>query len=733
MTITNSALAQKLDLVATGWQNFVVQQINWLTSTEATVTLTDPYDATISVVVKTPVELARAVEALIDPANGALTEAEAHLAAVEQLVANTQSSLATVDQKLATANQLVTDAQGYANTASSAAGSASTSATQAATSAQNAANSAASASTSATNAATSATAAADSANVAKTQRARTWYVGDGAAGTISGQLAGDLYLDRLSGDVFELIGTTWTFKQNLKGPKGDKGDIGPQGPAGADGTSISAADILTRLKTVDGATSGLDADLLDGQDSAYYLAWANLTGKPTTFTPTAHTHAWGDITSPPVYTTRWPAWTEVTGKPTTFAPSAHTHAWADINSGVPETATRWPAWTEVTGKPGTFTPSAHTHAIADVTGLQTALDGKAPANGTVAFDNVSGTMTHDNGYLTIKPYNGTYDDGSKIESYYDGNTRTWKLYTRDASNAIGDVTITLNGKTVINTSDVSESNVASSIAKRSPNGDIVGRLFRSEFGDQNTMSGAIAYRINSTTDNYTRYCNNNVAVRTWLGLGSAALNASTDFASAAHDNLRTALNSVAATITDWNSANTNGWYMGSNAANAPGTGWYIGIVTRHNAIWMTQEVWDFTAAATTIRYRRHMLNGSWTAWTSDVNVGILSASRVVSGGYDSAIAGSMNCDNWFRSSGSTGWYSATYGGGIYMTDSTWVRVYNNKSFMSSNTIQGNRVECTLGGFYQLTADSAAWARQARTFVQSGDPGAQSSDGDLWIW
>jgi hypothetical protein len=37
----------------------------------------------------------------------------------------------------------------------------------------------------------------------------------------------------------------------------------------------------------------------------------------------AHTHGWGDISSPPVYTTRWPTWTEVTSKPTTFTPSSH--------------------------------------------------------------------------------------------------------------------------------------------------------------------------------------------------------------------------------------------------------------------------------------------------------------------------------------------------------------------------------------------------------------------------
>lgn len=54
------------------------------------------------------------------------------------------------------------------------------------------------------------------------------------------------------------------------------------------------------------------------------------------------------------------AWADVTGKPTTFAPSAHTHPWS-----------------EVTGKPTEFAPVAHTHDIGEVNGLQDSLDAKA--------------------------------------------------------------------------------------------------------------------------------------------------------------------------------------------------------------------------------------------------------------------------------------------------------------------------------------------------------------------
>ena len=61
---------------------------------------------------------------------------------------------------------------------------------------------------------------------------------------------------------------------------------------------------------------------------------------------------------------------------------------------------------------------------------------------------------------------------------------------------------------------------------------------------------------------------------------------------------------------------------------------------------------------------------------------------------------SIYMDNWYRSSGNTGWYNETYGGGINMVDSTWVRVYNSKRFMvadtSNNSIQTSGGICVDG-------------------------------------
>lgn len=130
-----------------------------------------------------------------------------------------------------------------------------------------------------------------------------------------------------------------------------------------------------------GANNGLDADLLDGQHGSYYLAWENLSGKPPTFPPGAHSHAWTDLAGVPATASRWPTWLEVADKPLTFAPSAHTHAAADITAGtfadarIPELAMAKISGlqTALDGKAS----SGHTHSIANVANLQTALDSKA--------------------------------------------------------------------------------------------------------------------------------------------------------------------------------------------------------------------------------------------------------------------------------------------------------------------------------------------------------------------
>jgi len=54
--------------------------------------------------------------------------------------------------------------------------------------------------------------------------------------------------------------------------------------------------------------------------------------------------------------------------------------------------------------------------------------------------------------------------------------------------------------------------------------------------------------------------------------------------------------------------------------------------------------------------------------------------------YQIIVNGSLyaNGSHWFRSEGGTGWYNQSYGGGMYMVDSTWVRTYGSKQFYCSS-------------------------------------------------
>ena len=129
------------------------------------------------------------------------------------------------------------------------------------------------------------------------------------------------------------------------------------------------------------------------------LTWNSISDKPSTFTPSSHTHtksqitdfpssmpasdvyAWAKASSKPSY-----SWSEITGKPSTFTPSSHTHTKSQITdfpSSMPASdvyawakASSKPSysWSEITGKPSTFTPSSHTHPLSGISDLQASWD-----------------------------------------------------------------------------------------------------------------------------------------------------------------------------------------------------------------------------------------------------------------------------------------------------------------------------------------------------------------------
>jgi len=160
---------------------------------------------------------------------------------------------------------------------------------------------------------------------------------------------------------------------------------------------------------------------VDTAAAADAAPWAGITGKPTTFPATAHTHPAGDITGTLVATqipsldaskiatgtidpARMPfvasgvqvvstgsianltaaQQTEVVKGATVTTTDGRRWLYSGagsktVESSYIELADVTPDWTVIANKPTTFAPSTHSHVIGDVTGLQGALDLKQNA------------------------------------------------------------------------------------------------------------------------------------------------------------------------------------------------------------------------------------------------------------------------------------------------------------------------------------------------------------------
>ena len=152
------------------------------------------------------------------------------------------------------------------------------------------------------------------------------------------------------------------------------------------------------------------------------------------------------------------------------------------------------AWANVTGRPSTFSPSSHTHTKSQITDMPTALK-----NPTAIKVQLNGGTTEGTNQFT-----------------YDGSAAKTINVTPANIGALASGGTAINSSKLNNKAE-SSAGTANTIVSRDSAGDVVARLLRTTYADQSTMSGAIAFRTNNSTDNYTRYCNSPSAVRSWLG------------------------------------------------------------------------------------------------------------------------------------------------------------------------------------------------------------------------
>jgi hypothetical protein len=118
------------------------------------------------------------------------------------------------------------------------------------------------------------------------------------------------------------------------------------------------------------------------------------------------------------------------------------------------------------------------------------------------------------------------------------------------------------------------------------------------------------------------------------------------------------LGTLSKSITDWNTAVENGWYMAPSlgGANAPlgSNNWFYGEVINHQgAGWCTQTLYDFASGTPIVPvWRRAQQNGTWGQWYRVREEGIL-ATRTVAGTTDTLVYADMGGVVEFQSGSAT--------------------------------------------------------------------------------
>lgn len=102
---------------------------------------------------------------------------------------------------------------------------------------------------------------------------------------------------------------------------------------------------------------------------------------------------------------------------------------------------------------------------------------------------------------------------------------------------------------------------------------------------------------------------------------------------------------------------------------------------------------DNVASATKLHTARTLYVTSYNSYRSGDGVAFDGTGDVTL-----KLPNSITASDWFRSYGASGWYNESYGGGIYMEDATWVRVFNGKSFYTGDGSMRTDLNFQRGGY-----------------------------------
>ena len=159
--------------------------------------------------------------------------------------------------------------------------------------------------------------------------------------------------------------------------------------------------------------------------------------------------------------------------------------------------------------------SGYTTNVGDITAVIAGVglsgggtSGSVTLNNSITNNN---QLTNGAGYITIAsiPFVGN----GQIDGRTTGNGLSGSM---DATaNQQGNTTFTVN-------SNATTAATANTIAYRDGSADIRARLFRSNYTNQSSIGGAMAFRVNNGSDDYIRFCSSPSAIRSFIGAGTSS-------------------------------------------------------------------------------------------------------------------------------------------------------------------------------------------------------------------
>lgn len=465
---------------------------------------------------------------------------------------------------------------------------------------------------------------------------------------------------------------------------------------------VSASTIMDGV-VVDGTTIKKENGKLVavGGGEAGSVAWGNISGKPSVF-PTnianiTDLHSSWDA----VLKSQKPNWLTAVS----IATISDLHAnWDALLKAAPSAyVTRWPSFAEVTSKPSTLSgygiTDAYTKTDSDSRYINASGDTMTGDlyfnNSSYPFFNKRNSYAFYNISVNLESWSNNYFYPVRVTS----NTPSFPLCTVSISSTSGGDALPLNNNSI---RFMVRSGGWSDIGKRlivldhyaysSSEITIYAIYLGQEDGDCVVyLRGGVNYTIS-------------ISGRDWISSSDTILiNGNEKYPKIDLSGNPTDGRSFARCYRAW--VHSNGYGLGLQAENSDKLG---GVSSEYFMRTKFQEGY----------YGMAFPDGSDTTWIRTTNFGILPYSMTIKSslGTDQWRFGSAyiekvytittKASDWFRSTGNTGWLNETYGGGWYMTDSTWIRAYANKSITGYNIQGSGKVSANMGMFvYGMSGSS----------------------------